>query len=286
MMRRAGYVIVLLIAVHASAGSIDVHLVSWNLHGLFWPIAPHTPTRLRIAAEKVLALEPDVVMFEEVWFRRYAEVLKTEFVARRYQSIDYHHRGPIRTGGLLVFIKEGWTIDKIEFVKYSSVAPWWYVYELDGLSGKGFLAVDVTAPGGEHLTFIDTHLQSQYGNPNKPEAKHNWLKIRDSELAQLDGYGQAHSATTIILAGDFNTMPDEPIMRNFKLSWGELTEYARMSCAKPCGTHWDKKTKCLPMNGSTMCSFVLHTVLRRTFSSFRTRRSTALTRITKAWTRI
>jgi endonuclease/exonuclease/phosphatase family metal-dependent hydrolase len=150
---------------------------------------------------------------------------------------------PIRTGGLLVFIKQGWTIDRSEFVKYSDIAPWWYVLELDGLSGKGFLAIDVTAPGGEHLTFIATHLQSQYADPKQPDAKHNWRSIRECQLAQLHQYAQAHSATTILLAGDFNTMPDEPMMQNFKRSWGELTEYARTSCANPCGTHWNNKTK-------------------------------------------
>src|SRR6188474_2747508 len=205
-MRRFGCVVVMLIAAHASAGSIDVHLVSWNLHGLFWPLAPHTPTRLVRVAEKVLGLDPDVVMFQEVWLRRYAQALKAEFADRGYQSIEYHSIAPVRTGGLLVFIKRGWTIDRSPFVEYSSIAPAWYVWELDGLSGKGFLAIDVKAPGGEHLTFIDTHLQSQYADPKKPDAKHNWQSIRELELAQLEQYGQAHPGVTMILAGDFNTM--------------------------------------------------------------------------------
>ena len=49
----------------------DISLVSWNLHGP--PNTSDMAERLMKVADKVLSLEPDVALFQEVWFERDAE---------------------------------------------------------------------------------------------------------------------------------------------------------------------------------------------------------------------
>jgi|GEM_PF-4222348 len=221
-MKRVACVFLLALAVRANADDVALHLVTWNVHGLFWPVAHHTTERMHNIARKVVALNPDIVMFQEVWFASRADALTHDLTAAGYTAV------PIRRGGLLVFYKPSWTIDSPAFVKYKSIAPKIFFWQADGLSGKGFLTLAVTSPYGKRFVLIDTHLQSQYGRLFR------WRKIRREELKQLD---QVTSNDPIILAGDFNTFPDESMMQTFKQSWYELTEKTRQDCN--CGSNWN-----------------------------------------------
>ena len=219
-------ILLLALAVCANADEVPLHLVSWNVHGLFWPVAHRTNQRMHAIAKKVIDLTPDIVVFEEVWFASRADALSHDLTGAGYAAV------PIRKGGLLVFYKPTWTVKLLEFKRYKSIAPKIFFWQADGLSGKGFLVLDVATQDQKHFTLIDTHLQSQYGRLFR------WKKVRDNELQQLADY--ATNGTTIF-AGDFNTWPDEKMMKKFKETVGELTEQARIDCS--CGSSWSGKKR-------------------------------------------
>jgi endonuclease/exonuclease/phosphatase family metal-dependent hydrolase len=121
------------------------------------------------------------------------------------------------------------------------------VFELDGLSRKGFLVVHLTGPNQEHVVYIDAHTQSQYS-----EKAHTYPAIRTSQLRQINEYVRDQilakdSNARVILSGDLNTMPDVADTNLFAWfvtqQWTDATYGARADCLAthpdPCGTHFD-----------------------------------------------
>jgi endonuclease/exonuclease/phosphatase family metal-dependent hydrolase len=212
---------------------IYIAMISWNLHGLAWPISKDPAGRMDRAGAKIRELSPDVVLLQEVWRGSYVDRLARAL--RPDWSPVYVGRsigGP--KGGLVAFVRaDGWAIRRApDFRVYLSSAPAWKIWEGDGLGGKGVLIVDLERDG-QRVLFVDTHLQSQYDASD-------YCAVRESQLGELHAIvSQLDQTVPILVTGDFNTDWREPLYSRLAKLGTDLTAQARQQCDR--GTVFDIK---------------------------------------------
>jgi endonuclease/exonuclease/phosphatase family metal-dependent hydrolase len=216
----------LVIASSALARDLDLHVVTWNLHGLPCPIASGAPERMSKAADAVLALDPppDLVAFQEVWRPGYADILVSRFGAR-YVHVDVPRGGVFgRKGGLLVFVRsDRWRPVANRFEQFERAACAAKFWEGDGLGKKGFQEIALVGPIA--MTLVNTHLQSQYGSTK-------YTTVRQSQLAQVRRTVDAlEPGMPVLITGDFNTTTEEPLLPSYFAGLVDLT--ADWRCANP-----------------------------------------------------
>jgi endonuclease/exonuclease/phosphatase family metal-dependent hydrolase len=182
---------------------ICLKVLSWNLHGLAWPLSKDPKGRMDRVSAKIRALAPDIALLQEIWLGshadRLASALKSDWV-----PICINRRP---RGGLLTFVSAaaGWRANtRPEFHAFAVSAPIWKIWQGDGLGGKGVLSVELER--GEHrICAVNTHLQSQYPGSD-------YAEVREAQLEQLREVvsGREVSVPTIV-AGDLNTESREPL---------------------------------------------------------------------------
>ncbi len=216
-MRIAAGFFALIVAAELHAAT-SVRVVTWNLHGL-----PFTGSarRFMAASDLVVSKRPDFILIQEVWTRSGARQLQERFAKAGYAMAATGSFAPIRLGGLLVFVNASqWQIKKKRSAEYTVTASPLRLWESDGLAGKGILIVEVvSADARHHLTLVNTHLQAEYG------AK-RYAMVRKAQLDQLER--EVRTQTPTILAGDFNTEPDETVFAVlWKSGWADGTRAFR-----------------------------------------------------------
>src|SRR5579863_2876193 len=124
---------------------IRVNVLSWNLHGLAWPLSIDPRGRMDRVSAKIRELSPDVVLLQEVWLGshvdRLTRALQPDWIP---VCIWRRRRGP--SGGLLTFVgaSAGWRARAApQFHAFAASAPVWKIWEGDGIGGKGVLAVEL-----------------------------------------------------------------------------------------------------------------------------------------------
>ncbi|MGH7815421.1 MAG: endonuclease/exonuclease/phosphatase family protein [Candidatus Binataceae bacterium] len=212
--------------------NIRLTLLTWNLHGLPWPITKDLTGRIDRVAAKIRELSPEIAMLQEAW--RAAE---TERLVRALQPewTPFFASGRMNRprGGLLGFARtgSGWRLTRPpDFHAFASSAPAWKFWEGDGLSGKGALVLNFER-GGDRFTVVNTHMQSPYPGID-------YAAVRESQLAELGGIvANLDRAAPVIVAGDFNTDPREPLYSAIAALGTDLTVDLRERSG--CGTIFD-----------------------------------------------
>ncbi len=182
--------------------------------------------------------QPDLVLLQEVWVGSYLRALQ-RLLEMDYESI-YQPRPLTRwpRGGLVVLVhrRRDWVADLPVFVMYPAWAPAWRLWQGDGISGKGLLAVRLRR-NGEILGVVNTHLQSQYRHSG-----HAYVGERASQLDMLrDFVVREYADDPALIAGDFNTAPEEPIYAERMTTLGtDVTSDLRQRCED--GTHIDGRS--------------------------------------------
>jgi endonuclease/exonuclease/phosphatase (EEP) superfamily protein YafD len=211
-----------------------LRILTWNLHAIPF-IAPQPTARLHNVAAKIREQQPDVVLLQEVWAHAYARLLATD-LAGEYRLVAATGCGrPFPCGGLAVLVRvgSGWVAAAPTFVPYDATAPWYRLFEWDGLAKKGMLLVPL-ARGAASLAVLDTHLQTEYTRYGR-----DYTPIRRAQLEQL-----ARTVTTTfgdrpaIVGGDFNTSPGERsglYESHVALLGDDRTTELRIACGE-CGT--------------------------------------------------
>jgi endonuclease/exonuclease/phosphatase family metal-dependent hydrolase len=215
---------------------VHVRMVTWNLHGP--PLAWRQAERFAAVAARILhppspgaAELPDFVLFQEVWFPSKAQLL-TEAMSPAYEAANVDGQAglfPGRKGGLLSFVRRdrGWHLQASSFQEFRSEAPPWRFWEGDGIGDKGFQVLHV-GRDGRGLLLINTHLQAEYGNLR-------YADIRRRQVEQIEArLRDVADQIPVLIAGDFNTRPDEPLYTQMTRPWIDLTEELRAQCG--CGT--------------------------------------------------
>jgi endonuclease/exonuclease/phosphatase family metal-dependent hydrolase len=199
----------------------DLRILSWNLHGLAWPLSQDPVGRMDRVAAKIRDLAPDVVMLQEVWLRSHLDRLVAA-LQPDWTPIFVDHRGRA-SGGLLTLVNSsaGWRAHSApEFHPFTASAPVWKIWEGDGLAGKGVLCVAIEFDE-RRICAVNTHLQAQYSGIT-------YTEIREAQLIQLGKVvSQFHPAIPAIVAGDFNTDAREPLYSLVAAIGVDLTFKAR-----------------------------------------------------------
>jgi endonuclease/exonuclease/phosphatase family metal-dependent hydrolase len=201
---------------------ILIKVLSWNLHGLAWPLSRDPGGRMDRVSAKMRELSPDVALLQEVWLgsqvERLARALRPDWIpicVRRWSG------GP--SGGLLAFVRAsaGWrACASPEFHAFAASARVWKVWEGDGLGGKGVLAIELER-GEDRICVIDTHLQSQY--PGR-----DYVEVREAQLKELrEVVSNFHPSQPAIVAGDFNTDSRESLYSIVAALGADLTAETR-----------------------------------------------------------
>jgi endonuclease/exonuclease/phosphatase family metal-dependent hydrolase len=113
------------------------------------------------------------------------------------------------------------------------------VWEGDGIARKGVLAAVLTGVNSASGTFTvaNTHLQAQYGSERYAEVRAAQVKELDAAIGNV---GPGPRDRPIVLAGDFNTRPDDPLYSKIGQQWIDLTAGYRKRCERvareACGT--------------------------------------------------
>jgi endonuclease/exonuclease/phosphatase family metal-dependent hydrolase len=222
-------------------------VLSWNVHGLPRPLDLHflpwdkTPRhgeRVRSVLARIASLtpQPDIVAFQEVWRDDDAGAI----IATAGYSACEAPNGPIMrpTGLLTLYRKDRWTALSCDTHHYAESA------NTDTRGKKGLLLTKLRHTDGQSITFINTHLQSQYDTKGEKTYK----DVRKSQIKELKAEAErvASPGTPLIAFGDFNTYPypsDADVYAGISDGhpWIDLTREARARCG--CETNFDSTHK-------------------------------------------
>jgi endonuclease/exonuclease/phosphatase family metal-dependent hydrolase len=204
---------------------ICLKVLSWNLHGMAWPLSKDPGGRMDRVSAKMRELSPDVALFQEVWLRsqvdRLSLALRPDWI-----PVSIKRRGVGPRGGLLAFVSAaaGWRPRAApRFHAFAKSAPAWRVWEGDGLGGKGILTVELER-GEQSICAVNTHLQAQYRGID-------FAEVRQAQLIELrEIVSHSHPSMPAIVAGDLNTDSHEPLYSLVAALGTDLTAEARELC--------------------------------------------------------
>src|SRR5579863_8505776 len=120
-------------------GDISLKVLSWNVHGLAWPLSKDPGGRMDRLCAKIRELSPEVVLLQEVWTGSLLDRLSRALQPDWIPIWSKRRRGGPR-GGLLTFVSAsaGWRARAVpEFHAFTASAAVWKIWEGDGFGGKG-----------------------------------------------------------------------------------------------------------------------------------------------------
>jgi endonuclease/exonuclease/phosphatase family metal-dependent hydrolase len=204
-----------------------IRVLSWNVHGLPYPITADRPQRMARIAERIAAEAPHVVVLQEVWP---GALTTLEPLLPDYGAFYQETSIGSPAGGIVVFVRRDarWTVEAtaVEFRAFSCCGPWYRLWEGDGIAGKGALFVPLQHSSGRMLHVVGTHLQSRYGASD-------YADVRRAQIEQIRQW-VADAGGTAIVAGDFNTpATDESMYASIAAIGIDLTAAERAKAAKP-----------------------------------------------------
>jgi endonuclease/exonuclease/phosphatase family metal-dependent hydrolase len=188
---------------------MQIRLGTLNAWGLPAPLARDTDHRIDAIGQKLLEYDLDVLAFQEVWTKQARVSLQR---AGKRAGLVHSWAGegaswaPGRArGGLLILSRL-----PIEAVRFESFTlrgePERAVANLEYVSGKGFVAIELRTPEGP-FALINTHLHARYKTRT-----HNYVPHRTGQAIQLAAR-HAVSEMPLVVVGDFNFRENEPDYR-------------------------------------------------------------------------
>ena len=151
-------------------------------------------------AERIEVEQADVVALQEAWPGSIGPLVS----GLRSYSIHYARTTfGNAAGGLVLLVRRDGAFraedDSLRFRRFSVSAPWFRIWEADGLAGKGALLLPVVREDGTRLWIVTTHLQARYG-------PRDYRRVRRAQLRELASWMDALGGDEpVVLAGDLNT---------------------------------------------------------------------------------
>ena len=209
----------------------DVSIMSYNVHGLPWPLTRGRPGALRKIGARLAAMraegdQPHLVLLQEAFTRdakaiareagypfavtgpgradrrrSHPDAGEAQFV-RADNKLKGEGDGTFEDSGLLVL--SDYPILDVKRMPYSRFACAGY----DCLANKGMLLVRVAVPGVEKpFTIVDTHMNSR-GASGVPPQRSDMAYARQAQ--ELRGFVSANIPVDVpaVVAGDFNVKRD------------------------------------------------------------------------------
>jgi endonuclease/exonuclease/phosphatase family metal-dependent hydrolase len=209
------------------APTSDLSVMSYNVHGLPWPIAKERAPALRAIGERLAAMrrdgdQPHLVLLQEAFTsdaksiaresgypyvvtgpnRRDRVAATTPADAKQFTRADDRFKGEgdgtLEDSGLLVLSDYPvLQVKRMPYARYTCAG-------FDCLANKGMVLVQVAVPGvAQPVAVIDTHMNSR-GSSGVRLARADAAYGRQAEQLRAFVGANVPAATPAIVAGDFN----------------------------------------------------------------------------------
>ena len=194
-------------------------------------------------------------MLQEIWLKKDAQLLGRALWSKYVPIADgnkvtdaLRYKLGGRKGGLLAFyhrmsqwVVPGATVAS-SFRQFQARAPWFRLWQADGISGKGIQRIELKQ-NGYRVVVLNTHLQSPYRNDECPYLKnYPYDDVRSKQIGELIVYADnpENIGAAVIAAGDLNITPKESeLYGQITGAWEDLTKKYRNEYGS--GTIMDEK---------------------------------------------
>jgi endonuclease/exonuclease/phosphatase family metal-dependent hydrolase len=193
----------------------QISILNLNCYGI--PTLFNKRIRFENIAKESLKINPDIMVFQEVWMVQEANILINKLAPAGYKVFPETFKN-FGSGGLIAFIKNIEVRD-YKFKKFSYPGPFNFVTAPEWVAGKGFQTFTLNV-NGTSAKMINTQLLCDY---NRTE------KIMATIRNQLGEITDALSKNNLplILAGDINIQPTDPLLIDF-IKHLNLKEYLQV----------------------------------------------------------
>lgn len=209
----------------ATGQTVQISVLTYNVHGLPWPIADGRGSALRaigreLAAMRAAGQQPDVVLIQEGFRGEVADLVKVSGYRYAAAGPSRADRAPERPPGKSFRYRsvryplagEGWgkftgsglhILSDLPIVEVRS-EPYRACAGLDCLANKGVMLARISLPdGGGEIDIVNTHMNAR-GASRTPIAR--TLRAHNLQTAQLVSFIKREHAADIplLVGGDFN----------------------------------------------------------------------------------
>jgi endonuclease/exonuclease/phosphatase family metal-dependent hydrolase len=165
-----------------------------------FPFSENRTGRLKNIAERIEAGKPDVVALQEAWPGSIGPL------SSGLRSYSLHYAPTTfgnAAGGLVLLVRRDGAFRaeeaSLRFREFSDSAPFYRIWEADGVAGKGALFLPVVREDGTRLWLVTTHLQARYG-------PRDYRRIRRAQMRELKSWIESLGGREpVLIAGDLNT---------------------------------------------------------------------------------
>ena len=191
---------------------MQIRVATLNVWAPPEPLARDVSDRIQAIGEKLPDYQVDAIAFQEVWT---AEARRALLRAGDRAGLVHSWAGEGQSwlqgtarGGLLVLSR--WPIEGVRFEPFAVRGePERAVTNLEYLSGKGFVRLTLSTPGGP-VVLINTHLHA-----GRRQHAHYYIPHRAAQAIQLAAQS-ASSKAPLAVVGDFNFREGEADYRILK----------------------------------------------------------------------
>jgi len=184
-----------------------LRVLNLNTWGLGWPISSDHKARFRALREVLAHSEYDVILLQEVWYRRDHELLRSAIPHSTYFGIFNSgcsgYLLPLGCSGLTILSRH--PLQEVEFTPFKVRGSFWsFDGEIFVQKGLGRARIHWPLSDGSRLKidFFTTHLVSYTNNPNRDN---NF--VRYMQTLETVKYIDKTDADVKIFAGDVNALP-------------------------------------------------------------------------------
>lgn len=165
-------------------------ILSWNCCLPPWSV--NRKRRIPKIISAIVAISPDIVCLQEVFFKRDADSIIYELKTCGFLD-SFHFKDLLIVSKIKLSEKQGWIFRKQG--NFFSLAA------LDVLYGKAFQAVQFLNKD-EHFSLINTHLLSAYANDSQ-----KYQNVREDQSREIREVSEKLLDDKKIIVGDFNFQP-------------------------------------------------------------------------------
>lgn len=174
-------------------------ILTLNIWGA--PYAKHRSERIRAIAEEVRRLNPDILLFQEV----YMPNNRQDLISRLQDSWQHFHYFPSALIGSGLLTMSKYLIIDSNFHNFQMQGKPDDILHGDYYAGKGVGLTRIDTPNGL-LDIYNSHTHAQYEINNDNE----YAVYTDTNLYEVARFIDSHSgANPVILCGDLNARPDQ-----------------------------------------------------------------------------
>mgnify|MGYP001568000017 CR=1 FL=1 len=170
------------------------------------PLSFNWRVRLKLLADQLNTLNPDIICLQEIFTRGQREIL-LGILAKSYNRYSSEVVNMSR-GGLITFVKKDIKLDEYHFKKYKNQGSIFTLAITDRMAGKGIQNLNLSF-SDKALTIVNTHLLCLYGG-NKTD-----INDHKKQTQQLISYLIEYKSN-LVLCGDINIFPTDSILSEIK----------------------------------------------------------------------